>query len=217
MTEDYPQEESLVALCNSPYIIRDQIVKGIRFSALYARSSYSRTTMTESLYLNGRYQNFFFGFRPVRRHNATDVKVTCAISESFDTWPLKTSSGTETINTATGKWVVESAGRIENVGVNGSRGLQAVGTFSLIFPSLEEQICFIRFKVKNPSSSSRDLYITSSNGSEPFISIPAYTNSFETITAQVSIGGENYQLRIYSSLIIDDLEIWTVPKEEAAE
>lgn len=217
MTEDYPQEESLVALCNSPYIIRDQIVKGIRFSALYARSSYSRTTMTESLYLNGRYQNFFFGFRPVRRHNATDTKVICSISENFDTWPL--GDGPATITTATGKWKIDSDASIEDVGVDGSRGLRVTSRWSpLTFPEFKDQVCFVRVKVRNPSNSSCDLYVTCDKGRGDSVSVPAYTETFKTITLQALTNGKNYQLYIDDYLIIiDDLEIWTVPKEEAAE
>ena len=212
LTEDYPQEESLFALCNLPYGSADQIVKGASSDALYKRAPHSRKKMEHD-----GYYNIFFTFRPVRRHNATDTKVICSISESFDTWPLKTSSGTETINTATGKWVVEYAGRIENVGVNGSRGLRASGYFYLTFPELKDQVCFVRVKVRNPSNSSLDLYVTCDKGRGDRVSVPAYTETFKTITLQALTNGKNYQLYVDGYLIIDDLEIWTVPKEEAAE
>lgn len=211
LTEDYPQEESLFALCNLPYGSADQIVKGASSDALYKRAPHSRKKMEHDKYYN------FFTFRPVRRHNATDTKVTCAISENFDAWPEKTSHEETTITTAAGEWKVSSYARIEDIGVNGSRGLRFTSLSPLTFPELKDQVCFVRVKVRNPSNSSRDLYVTCDKGRGDSVSVPAYTETFKTITLQALTNGKNYRLYVDYSLIIDDLEIWTVPKEETAE
>lgn len=211
LTETYPQEESLVAFSNLPYGSADQIVKGASSEALYKRATHSREKMEHD-----KYYNIFFTFRPVRRHNVTDAKVTCAISEDFDTWPL--GDGSATITAATGKWKIDSEASIEDVGVDGSRGLRVTFSSStLTFPELKDQVCFVRVKVRNPSNSSRYLSVTCDKGHGDGVSVPAYTETFKTITLQALTNGKNYQLYVRDYLIIDDLEIWTVPKEEAAE
>lgn len=88
---------------------------------------------------------------------------------------------------------------------------------TLTFPELKDQVCFVRVKVRNPSNSSCDLYVTCDKGRGDSVFVPAYTETFKTITLQALTNGKNYQLYVGDYLIIDDLEIWTVPKEEAAE
>ena len=218
-TEAYPQQESLFALCNSPYFLENQIIKGLADGAIYERADYGRTEVTEEYAYHttsGRYTAAFFGFRPIRRHNATDVVATCAISENFETWPQLSSYGEKTITVASGEWNVSDYIETEDVGIGGSRGLESSSGY-LTFPVLDAQICTVRVKAKTTSSSSRLLYVTCDKGNGASVSIPAYTETFKTVTLQAPVDGKNYRLYIQSGLIIDDLEIWTVPREEAVE
>ena len=204
--ESYPQQEFLLASRHWPYQELNRLYKGHAQDALYGRSSFDSSST-----------HYYCGFRAIRRHNADSLIPTCTLAENFDTWPVKTSSNEMTITSGTGEWKVSSYAQVEDVGVDGSRGLRASGYFYLTFPELKDQVCFVRVKVRNPSNSSRDLYVTCDKGRGDSVSIQAYTDTFETVIVQVPAGGGNYKLYIDNSLIIDDLEIWTVPKEETAE
>lgn len=204
--ESYPQQEFLLASRHWPYQELNRIYKGYSQNALYGRSSCDSNST-----------NYYCGFRVIRRHNAGDLIPTCALFENFDTWPVKTSSDEMTITAGTGEWKVSYYARIGDVGVDGSRGLRASSYFYLTFPEIKDQVCFVRFKVKNPSSFSCNLYVTCDKGRGDSVSVPAYTETFKTITLQALTNGKNYELYVGDYLIIDDLEIWTVPKEEAAE
>lgn len=208
--ESYPQQETLLVSRHWPYREVNRIYKGDSENALYVRNS-----LVPSSYHKGYHK----GFRVIRRHNADNIKVTCALSENFEAWPEKTSYEETTITTAAGEWKVSSYAYIEDVGVDGSRGLRASSSNSsyLTLPNFDDQICFIRVKAKNTSGYFHDLYVTCSNGRGVSASIPSETNQFETFYVIAPSGGKNYQLHVGYSLIIDDLEIWTVPKEEAAE
>lgn len=219
-TETYPQQESLFALCNSPYFLENQIVKGLASDATHKRAAYSRTETKVYLRINGEYRDVFFGFRPVRRHNVEDVVATCVVSENFDTWPLKTINNMKTIVVSTGEWKISSYTYVADVGVDGSRGLRLsdVGAYFSL-PALDDQICFVRVKVKNPQGGSASFCVQCSKGSGANVTIPAYTDIFKTVTLQTLVNGEDYEIRgrMNSGLIIDDLEIWTVPRGEAGE
>ena len=206
--ESYPQQETLYTARHWPHAWSNRIYKGAtNGAALYKRNSNEATKLN--------------GFRVVRRHNADDQTATCSISENFNAWPQKTSSGTMTITTATGEWGIGSSGRITNEGVDGSLCLWANGGVHLTPPPLKGQICFVRVKVKNMYGEARSLWVEGGNERSNPVSIPAVTETFTTVTAQAPMNSDSEDTRYFiyleNGLVIDDLEIWTVPREKAGE
>lgn len=224
--ETYPQQESLFAVRNSPYFTAQQITKGCASNAIYQRSGYAQgwARTYDSDYLRYNLSNgYYLGFRPIRRLGATGgldlmAQATLAVAENFDTWELKTSSGEKTVTTAAGNWTLSSNCYVKDVGVDGSRALYAFWPVTLYFPPLTDQLCFVRLKAKNTYSSPRALSVACDLGSTASVTVPAYMSEFQTFTVPVLPNGSDYRLNVsIEGVVIDDLELWTVPKEAVAE
>ena len=214
--ETYPQQESLFALRNLPYFTAKQITKGCSSDAIYQRSGYAQT------YTPNYSTGYYLGFRPIRRLGATDwpdvmAQATLAVAENFDTWELK-DYGEKTVTTAAGNWTLSYYCHVKDVGVAGSRALYTRDPLTLYFPPLTDQLCFVRVKAKNTSSSSQTLSVACDLGSIAAVTLPANMSEFQTFTVPVLPNGSDYRLKVSGSyVVIDDLELWTVPKEAEAE
>ena len=197
--ESYPTQESLLDYRHSPYATANRIYKGSGDWKIYKRSDTAQG-------------NNHFGFRPVRRQEGVDLKPTLAVAENFDCWTLKKQNGETTQTTVDGIWKLGYSLCVQDVGVNGSRAVSS-GSGSLYFPSLTDQLCFIRFKAKNTHETySRTVYLR--GGTETYFSLPANMQEFKEYTLMTSPGADSYWLYIPDGgVIIDDLELWTVPRE----
>lgn len=214
--ETYPQQESLIALRNLPYFTANQITKGYSSNAIYQRRGYTQT------YTPSYSSGYYLGFRPIRRLGATDwpdlmAQATLAVVENFDTWE-KTTPYEKTVTTAAGNWTLSSRLFVRAVGVDGSRALCTDNSETLYFPTLTDQLCFVRLKAKNTSSYSQTLSVVCDLGSLASVTLPAKMSEFQTFTVPVLPKGSDYRLCVDDSgVVIDDLELWTVPKETVAE
>lgn len=200
--ESYPQQESLSSDRHWTWKSDARIFKGRSDDMLYWRGSTPMPNL-------GSYRNAI-GFRPVRRQEG--VEETLAVVENFDTWTLKTEDASTTQTTIDGIWKLDDL-YVQDVGVNGSRAVRSSGC--LYFPSLTGQLSFIRFKAKNTyDTSSRKVYLEDNLGNGSSVSLPANMQEFKEYTLMASPGAERYYLDLYGSdVIIDDLELWTVPRE----
>lgn len=204
----YPQQEDLLSARHNEYLDDTKIYRGSGSSALYWRGATSQTNTC--------------GFRPIRRLGATDwpdvmAQATLAVSENFDTWELK-ESREKTVTTEAGDWKLSAYLHVRDQGIDGSRALYTDSSASLYFPPLADQLCFVRLKAKNTYSSSRTLYVECDLGYVASVSLPASMSEFRTFTLPVKPKGSDYRLYVDTwGVIIDDLELWTVPKEAAAE
>lgn len=198
--ESYPTQESLLDYRHSPYATAYRIYKGSGDWEIYKRSDAAQG-------------NYHYGFRPVRRQEGVDLKPTLAVTENFDTWTLKMQGGETTQTTVDGIWKLGSDLYVQDKGVNSSRAVRSGYSCHLDFPSLTDQLCFIRFKAKNTTeTNSRTVYLK--GGTETSVSLPANMQEFKEYTLMTSPGAGRYYLYINGSgVIIDDLELWTVPRE----
>lgn len=224
--EAYPQQESLLAARSSPYITAERVTKGCSSNAMYQRSGYEQAyarTYTSN-YTGSNFSNgYYLGFRPIRRLGATDwpdvmAQATLAVAESFDIWALKEEYGEKTVTTVAGNWKLSTRLYVRDQGIDGSRALYTDYFVSLYFPLLADQLCFVRLKARNTVSSSRTLSVTCDLGSVASVTLPANMGEFRTFTLPVKPNGSDYRLYVDDwGVVIDDLELWTVPKEAAAE
>lgn len=207
----YPQQEDLLETRHSELLRVSKIYRSSGSQAIYWRGYYDSNTY------------YSRGFRPIRRLGATDwpnvmAQVTLAVSENFDTWELKTSGGEKTVTTEAGDWKMGTDFRVDARGVEESRALYTVYLANFYFPTLADQLCFVRLKAKNTSSSSRTLYVTCDQGYVASVTLPANMSEFRTFTLPAKPNGSDYRLCVSErGVIIDDLELWTVPKEAEAE
>lgn len=217
--ESYPTQESLLDYRHNPYLVSTRILKGDRSGMLCGRiSAYQKYVKWDSSSSTTRTA---IGFRPVRRQEGVDLKATLAVAENFDTWTLKTKDGETTQTTVYGTWKLSSYLHVQDVGVNGSRAVKSTSPypyFSLYFPSLTDQLCFIRFKAKNTyETESRTVYLKDNLGNGTSVNLPANMQEFKEYTLMASPGADHYYLYCgnysYTGVIIDDLELWTEPRE----
>lgn len=205
----YPQQEDLLSARHNEHLTDLKIYRGRGSNALYWRDSISQSNTA--------------GFRPIRRLGATDwsdlmAQATLAVAENFDTWELKTGSGEKTVTTAAGNWKMGTNFRVDARGVEESRALYTVNWENFYFPTLTDQLCFVRLKAKNTYSYSRPLSVECDLGPMASVTLPANMSEFQTFTLPVMPKGSDYRLYVSGSgVVIDDLELWTVPKEAVAE
>lgn len=207
----YPQQEDLLETRHSELLRVSKIYRSSGSQAIYWRGYYDSNTY------------YSRGFRPIRRLGATDwpdvmAQASLAVSENFDTWELKTSWGERTVTNEAGNWKLSYYFLVNEQGVDGSHALYSRNVDRLYFPVLTDQLCFVRLKAKNTDSSSRTLYVECDLGYVASVTLPANMSEFRTFTLPVKPNGSDYRLYVSSYyVIIDDLELWTVPKEAAAE
>ncbi|MGN0890247.1 MAG: formylglycine-generating enzyme family protein [Candidatus Spyradenecus sp.] len=221
--ETYPQQESLLAVRNSLYFVSSRITKGCSTNAMYQRSGYkqvwARTSYpshSDSYFSNALSSGYYLGFRPIRRLDAEEGVVKLAVAENFDTWALK-EYGEKTVTTTAGNWKLSTYLYVRDQGIDGSRALYTDSS-TLYFPVLADQLCFVRLKAKNTNTSSRTLYVECDLGYAASVSVPANMSEFRTFTLPAKPNGSDYYLYVSNSgVIIDDLELWTVPEEAAVE
>ncbi|MGN0856832.1 MAG: formylglycine-generating enzyme family protein [Candidatus Spyradenecus sp.] len=207
----YPQHEDLLETRHSELLRDNKIYRSSGSQAIYWRA-----------YEVPGNVGYMKGFRPIRRLGATDwpdlmAQATLAVAENFDTWELKTGSGEKTVTTAAGNWELSYYCHVKDVGVAGSRALYTVDSATLYFPTLADQLCFVRLKAKTTASSSRTLYVECDLGYVASVTLPANMTEFRTFSLPVKPNGSDYRLCVGSYVVIDDLELWTVPKEAVAE
>lgn len=214
--ESYATQESLLDYRHNPYLVSTRILKGRREEMLHHRHPEQQSRH----HYYSSYSNYYscdaIGFRPVRRQEGVDLKPTLAVAENFDSWTLKTNSGTTTQTTVDGTWKLSSYLYVQDVGVSGSRAVKITSSnTSLYFPTLTDQLCFIRFKAKNThETKSLSVYLYDNLENKTFVSLPANMQEFKEYTLMASPGAERYYLHFFDGgVIIDDLELWTVPRE----
>lgn len=213
--ESYATQESLLDYRHNPYLVSTKILKGRREEMLHHRHP-EQQSRHHYYYSSNYYSRDAIGFRPVRRQEVADLRPTLAVAENFDTWTLKTKNGETTQTTADGTWELGSYLYVQDVGVSGSRAVKITSSYtSLYFPTLTDQLCFIRFKAKNTyETSSRSARLYDNLGNETSVSLPANMQEFKVYTLMASPGAERYYLHFFDGgVIIDDLELWTVPRE----
>ena len=203
--ESYPQQESLLIERHWPYMSASRVYKGNSGKMLHWWS-----------YSNGT--GYGIGFRPVRRQEMTDLKPTLAVAENFDSWALKSNSSVTTQVTTAGTWELNGYINVENVGIEDSRAVRWHSYSSggyFFFPDLTDQLCFIRFKAKNlEDENSRTIYLKSSLGVCSSVTLPANMSEFKTYTLMAIPNAKTYYLYGDAfNVILDDLELWTVPRE----
>lgn len=213
--ESYPTQETLLNYRHLPYSAESRIYRGFRSYMIYRRGSQKKSASQTDA---GSYIDHPFraiSFRPVRRQDVADLKATLAVAENFDTWTLKTNYSASTQTTIDGIWKLEDL-YVQDVGVNGSRAVRSSAySCYLYFPSLTDQLCFIRFKAKNThETNSYTVCLKDSLGNETSVSLPANMQEFKEYTLMALTGADSYYLYIDNSgVVIDDLELWTVLRE----
>lgn len=215
--EFYATQESLLDYRHNPYLVSTRILKGRREEMLHHRhpEQQSRHCYYHTSY--SYYSHDAIGFRPVRRQEGVDLKAMLSVAENFDSWTLKTKDNETSQTTPDGTWELDSSLYVQDVSLNGSRAVRSAGSYCrLYFPSLTDQLCFIRFKAKNThETSSTSVALSDNLRNRTSVSLPANTREFKEYTLIASPGAEYYYLYFgdYPGVIIDDLELWTVPRE----
>lgn len=207
-TETYPQKETLFDERHCLYNRGFRVLKGALSNEIYKRS------VVEEQYNASGYA--YFGFRPIRRYNVINPVPQNTYFENFDSWS-PTRLVNNVITTELGEWKVSSSLQIEDLGLDETPAIYSLKGGTLTLPPLDLQFHCLRLWVKNVGDKESSLFFFGDNITVTTPSIPAQTSSFIMVTLPAIYGKETYRLEIGSGLIIDDLEIWTVPKEEAVE
>ena len=211
--DDYPAIESLLDDRQLPYTRVDRVVKGVGGQGLYYRRAVDEMQIYCTTNNSSRY--FFTGFRPVRRASGVeDIALTREVFEVFNT--ITTASSTFSHNGMT--W---SVGNSYNkcfqpaVGIGGSGGVMESSNYmsSMQLPSLSGRLCFVRLKARNFDSANESLYCNSSFGIAEYVSLPAYMSEFAACQIPVVLNAADYNIRLSSHYALDDIELWTVPRQ----
>ena len=209
--DDYPTIESLLDDRHLPYARVDRVVKGVGDQGLYYRKAVDEAQRYCVANNAGRY--FFTGFRPIRRASSVeDVALTREVFEDFNT--ITTASSTFSHNGMT--WSVNSTSDKcfqPSVGVAGSGGVMSNYDRNIVLPILNGRLCFVRLKARNTSSYSESVYVNSSLGVAEYVSLPEYMSEFASYQIPIVLNATDYKIRLPSYPALDDIELWTVPRQ----
>ena len=163
---------------------------------------------------NNNYRYFFVGFRPVRRASGVeDIALTREVFEDFNT--ITTASSSFSHNGMT--WSVDSGYDKcfqPTVGLNGSGGVKSNnGGRIMLLPALNGRLCFVRLKARNVSSYSESVYVNSSLGVAEYVPLSAYMSEFAAYQIPVVLNATDYDILLSSYYALDDIELWTVPRQ----
>jgi hypothetical protein len=226
----YPQQDNIMSICHQYWYASTYCNKGgswyDKTPSLYKRVKtapcYGWIDTSYSSYNPIDYPNCWgvHGFRVVRRKDVVRPTAVCEFKEDFESWPVKTSSEDLTVTTAAGEWKMSSSCYLNedaSIAVSGIKYLESSSTSYLYLPSLKNRLVEVRMKVRNANSYSRTLYLESGNDKDGYISrsisIPEYSD-WRVISLCPTADATTYRIGASSSnLYIDDIEIWTVPRE----
>ena len=71
----------------------------------------------------------------------------------------------------------------------------------------------MRLKARNIDSAKESLYCNSSLGVAEYVSLPAYMSEFTVYQIPVVINATDYDIRLSLYYALDDIELWTVPRQ----
>lgn len=214
----YPTEESLKIDRQLPFVTVDRIVKGRGADGLYARTAIDPAQWYLSeLNYSSRYH--LIGFRAVRRDSsAKDVNMTKEVYEDFETL-----TANALIFSHNGKmWRTDCSDNGDydgyqmfrmTSGVNNGKGVCGNGYgCRLYLPPLSGSLCLVRLKARNTYSYEAFISCGSSLGSGDYARLPAYMSGFAGFDISVVKDASDYYLYLDSSVSVDEIELWTVPK-----
>ena len=225
----YPTEESLKIDRQLPFVMFDRVVKGKGGDGLYVRTAVDPAQW----YLGDSSKYYMIGFRPVRRESkAEDVEIVREVYEDFETldsWPSRVPYNWDTgypwnhngktwgllFSSCSGssEYVTSSSSFVppEGIGFEGSKGLFDLR--ELVLPVLSGRLVFVRMKVKSIDDYTKNLYCQSDHGSGEYVRLPAYMSAFKTVDIPAVLDAANYKVYLGGEVYIDEIELWTVPKE----
>lgn len=214
----YPTEEALKNDRQLPFFTVDRIVKGRGSDGLCARTAIDPAQWYLSeLNYSSRYH--FIGFRAVRRESSVkDVEIAREVYEDFET--LTANALTFSHNGKMWRTDYSDYGDYDGYqlfrmtsGVNNGKGVGGNGrSFRLYLPPLSGSLCFVRLKAKNSYSYAESISCYSNMGNGDYVRLPAYMSGFVGFDIPVVKDASDYYLYLDSSVSIDEIELWTVPK-----
>ena len=71
----------------------------------------------------------------------------------------------------------------------------------------------MRLKARNVYSYSESVYVNSSLGVAEYVQLPAYMSDFTVYQIPVVLNATDYDIRLSSYYALDDIELWTVPRQ----
>lgn len=230
----YPQQDNIMSLCNQYWYASTYCNKGGSWyedaPLLYKRVKTAPCYGWTSDYA---YNWGVRGFRVVRRKDVVRPTAVCEFKEDFESWPVKTSSyyDDETIvTTSAGDWKIESNSYIKNdetIATQAKKVVELTSSTKIYLPALQNHLVEIRVKVRNKNSSASwflclssgdniDSYTTRLSSDIPksadwqTISLtPTKDAKFHHLSIDMNHGSSSSST---SYIVIDDLEIWTVPR-----
>lgn len=212
----YPQQENVHDLRHQYWFATNLCYKGGSWQdnnpAVYIRESALPTSYWASR-----------GFRVARRYDAPERHIASReIFEQFESWPEKTDHGELTVSVASGQWIMTDWVKLETNTENAFSGLKCINVYNpgrIYFPAITNRLVEVQMKVKNSSSSPYYVKLYSGNTTSGYTYrstlVPAYCG-YTTISIQPAQDAESYYLgldNIYGYFYIDDLEIWTIPRD----
>ena len=212
----YPTEESLKVDRQLPFVTVDRIVKGRGADGLYARKAVDPAQW----YLGGSPGYYLIGFRAVRRESSVkDVEITREVYENFETLTANAysfSHNGKTWKTSYSDYDYDDSCKMfkTTIGMNNGKGVGSGGytSFYLYLPPVSGSLCLVRLKAKNTYSYEGSISCGSSMGSGGYTRLPAYMSGFDSFDVPVVKDASDYYLHIDSSVSVDEIELWTVPK-----
>lgn len=211
----YPTEETLKNDRQLPFVSVERVVKGKGGDGLYVRTAVDPAQW----YLGSSPKYYLIGFRAVRRDSTvSDVEIVREVYEDFETL----TANATTFAHEGRSWRTDYTDNNEHyrmfkttIGLGGSKGVGSDGwtSFRLYLPQTTSPLCFVRLKAKNAHSYEETIYCSSSKGSGGYVRLPPYMTGFKTVDIPVIKGASEYFLYLEFSMSVDEIELWTVPKD----
>ena len=215
--ESYPDHDDLLSARNEPaYGVDGSSIRrggdhGGTDIAIYARANQRRSDYT-----------VYNGFRVIRRHGVERPASKMEVFEDFESWPIKLSIKDETVTSNAGNWLIEGSGKIVDDAPNAYSGnryfcnVEDLYYHALYFPNLKGILVEVRMRVKNIGryEGGVELITKDAVGNATYRSVKIEPDSgYRIISLSPAYDGVSYCIQCNKGLCVDDLEIWTIPRD----
>lgn len=215
--ESYPDHDDLLSARNEPaYGVDGSSIRrggdhGGTDIAIYARANQRRSDYT-----------VYNGFRVIRRYGVERPASKMEVFEDFESWPIKLSIKDETVTSNAGNWLIEGSGKIVDDAPNAYSGnryfcnVEDSYYHALYFPNLKGILVEVRMRVKNIGryEGGVELITKDAVGNATYRSVKIEPDSgYRIISLSPAYDGVSYCIQCNKGLCVDDLEIWTIPRD----
>lgn len=212
--ESYLNEETLMTWRNLVFASANRIVRGTGSRPIYARQEASQSAIVCDYY-------YRTGFRVVRRNaGVKDIESISEGIEDFSSWGdcgylTPGSSVLCTKSTPMGDWKLALMTCRDGV-VTGSSawvsGSEYSGSAALCLPEFDRQVYCVRIRVRCTENAKPSIVCQSSRGESKPVYLEPYMDDFVIRDLYPVHGADNYRLMFGSSVQLDSVEVFTIPK-----